>query len=74
MPSRLEAIYDDYSYQDIKMKVRLRSEEKMAGTRQDYETLCLVASAALGGKPERTSTAIPQTADDIEAVLTRALG
>lgn len=57
------------------MKIRLRSEEKMADTMQIYETFCLVANAALGGKPKGADPAtVPKSADELEAALTKALG
>ena len=75
MPSRLAALYEEVSYQDIRMKIRLRAEEKMAETMQAYETFCLVANAALGGKPRSADPrTAPKTAAELEAVLTKALG
>lgn len=57
------------------MKIRLRSEEKMADTMQTYETLCLVAQAALGGKPKGADpAAAPKTAEELHAALARSLG
>jgi hypothetical protein len=47
----------------------------MADTMQQYETLCIVISAALGGKKTGSdSKAAPQTSDELEAALQRALG
>jgi len=57
------------------MKVRLRAEEKMADTMQAYETFCLVANAALGGKTRSADPSkAPKTAAELEAVMTRILG
>jgi hypothetical protein len=42
---------------------------------QSFETLSLMVSAALGGtKGDESSSAVPETADQLEAVLARALG
>jgi hypothetical protein len=58
------------------MKVRLRSEEKVADTMQAYETLAIVANRALGGKPSRGAdpASAPQTHEELEARLSKALG
>lgn len=57
------------------MKIRLRSEEKLAETMQNFETFSLVANAALGGKPNRADPATaPRTPEELNAALTRALG
>lgn len=68
------------SYNDLKTKIRLKTEEKMADVQQDFENLLIVASKALGGskKDSPTSDADPATApksvDQLEHLLSQRLG
>ena len=74
----MEDLYDKVTYHDLVTKIQLRTEEKVADTMQNYETLCLVVSAALGGSNNRTPRADPSTAprtvDELEAKMMRVLG
>lgn len=66
------------TFTDLKTRISLRSEEKMADTMQAYESLALVVSAALGGskgsEPKADPATAPKTADELEARLARMLG
>ena len=55
----------------------MKTEEKMADTSQIYETMMMVASAALGGgssAPQADPATAPKTAQQLDDVLTKALG
>jgi len=78
VPSELYELYARVSYYDLKTRIQLRTEEKLADTMQTYETLCMVVSAALGGKrdapPQADPASAPRTVNELEAKLKRVLG
>ncbi|AKU43546.1 tape-measure chaperone [Caulobacter phage Seuss] len=81
VPSRLIPLYDQYSYWDLKAKIRLKSLEKVADAEQAYETLVIVINRALGGKsssgsevPKADPSTAPRTVAELEAVLRSTLG
>jgi hypothetical protein len=76
VPSQLHQLYEQVSYYDLKTKIQLKAEEKMADTMQMHETLCIVVTQALGGasSSEPDPSTAPKTVDELEARLTRVLG
>lgn len=72
MPSQLRAIFADFSYYDLKTKIELRTQEKMAEVHQAHETLVIVISQALGGKTEEEQYA--KTPEELEARLSKVFG
>jgi hypothetical protein len=57
----------------LQTKISLKSEEKLMDSMQNYEALCLVASAAFGKKEEELAPA-PDTAEQLDAILQRHMG
>ncbi|MGH6957624.1 MAG: hypothetical protein ACREEW_13245 [Caulobacteraceae bacterium] len=68
----MDELFSRVSFNDLKTKIQLKSEEKMADTLQGYESLVLVVSKALGGGKKRGPP--PKTYADLEARLAKALG
>jgi hypothetical protein len=65
------------SFNDLKSKIRIKAGESLARTQQEYESLVIVISKALGGSTSKSSgkpidpAAVPQTADALEATLAK---
>ncbi len=76
MPSQLRDRYYTVSYTDLKTAISLKTEEKLVDTMQMFESLAIIVSQALGGGDSRGAdpSKAPQTADQVEAALMRALG
>ena len=45
-----------HTLHDLQVLVKLNSQQEMARTYQDYETLTIVVAQALGGKTSRSSS------------------
>ena len=71
MPSRLNHLYDIYTLGDLKSRVSLRTDEFVVTHNQFYETMQLVVTAALGGKPKVT---VVETADQAVQAFNDMLG
>lgn len=64
-------MFDEVSYYDLKTKISLKTEEKVAETMQNFESLCIVVSKTLGNSQENKTADAPKTADELEAKLAR---
>lgn len=67
-------MYAEYSYNDFKVTIRLKSEEKLTDVMQQYESFCIVVSAALGGSKEEEVLPAPQTAQELDSALKKVFG
>jgi hypothetical protein len=63
------------------MKIRLKSEEKLADTGQFFESMAIIVGNALGGDtseqtefPKADPATAPRTFEELEARMTAALG
>lgn len=57
-PSHLDSIYWSHTYTDIKLMTKLKVGHEQARVVQDYQTLAMVVSQALGGGKKSSDGAV----------------
>jgi hypothetical protein len=75
VPSRLTEIFWSNSWEDIRFKMKMRMQYEQIKTIQEYETLCIVVSRALGGgeKP-REGVVVPQNKNELQQQMRLMFG
>lgn len=80
VPSNLQKVYWKFTRNDIRVKLRLYLGERQAHILQDYQSLALIVSQALGGskaKGGRSSSEdkeVPRTKQEMEAAFKSVFG
>lgn len=83
VPSDIKQVYWKFTLNDLRVKMRLYLGEKQAGIVQNYQSLSLVVSQAMGGKskssasranPSNEEALVPQTKNELLASFKGVFG